>query len=66
MFKSQFLPILSTKSHFQALRGRENESGSDLKLEIQEIWYLNSSITWIALECFTMSKNISIYKMNWV
>ena len=49
MFKSQFLPILSTKSHFQALRGHENESRSEWKQEIQGIWCLKNSITRIAL-----------------
>ena len=42
MFKSRFLPILSTKSHFQALRGRGNWSRSDWKQEIIGIWCLET------------------------
>ena len=37
MFKRRFLPILSTKSHFQILCGHENGSRSNWKQEIQGI-----------------------------
>ena len=57
MFKSRFLTILSKKSHFEAFCGRRNESKSNWKQKIHGICYLNSSITRIALKCFTMSKN---------
>ena len=49
MFKSRFRPILSTKSHFQALRGRDNESRTAGRKRFTGFFCLNSSITRIAL-----------------
>ena len=43
-FKRRFPPRRSSKSHSQALCGRENESKSNREQEIQEIWCLNSLI----------------------
>ena len=66
MFKSQFLPIILMKSHFQALHGCGSWSRSDWKQDIQGIWCLDILITPRPQEWFRMSKNISIYRANLV
>ena len=43
-FKRRFFPRRSLKSHTQTLCGCGNELRSDWEQEIQEIWFLNSSI----------------------
>ena len=65
-FKKWFLPILSTKFHFQTFLGRGYWSTRLRKQEIQGLRFLNSLIARNTLECFTSSKNICIYKLNWV
>ena len=61
-FKKRFLPIVSTKYHFQTLHKGWNWSTKGGKQENQGLRCLNNSITWKTPKCYTSSKNMCIYR----